>query len=167
MTTPTGEPRPDPTTRPTTVPTSGPSAGPARGPETKSIKDIEASLIVRAWQDDAFRQRLVADPNAVLEEELNRNGLQKGKGNLKVLEETPDEYYLVLPLRPELLMTDEQVEEMYSSGIYQCPCNLTVSLGHTRSIDPPCNPGTLSLSRHCPGGSVDDEGGGDATVETE
>jgi hypothetical protein len=43
--------------------------------------------VERSLQDESFRQRLLADPKATIEQELER----------KVLKETPDTLYMVLP----------------------------------------------------------------------
>ena len=34
----------------------------------KLRKEVEKRLILRAWEDEAFRQRLIGDPKAVLAE---------------------------------------------------------------------------------------------------
>ena len=59
---------------------------------------LERRLVVRAYQDEAFRALLLSDPKAALEQEL---GVDLPTGlKVTVLEETPDELFLVLPLRP-------------------------------------------------------------------
>lgn len=65
----------------------------------------EAELIERATKDDAFRQALITDPKGVISTEL---GVQLPQGlNIKVVEETADTAYIVLPhrMRPEDLST--------------------------------------------------------------
>jgi hypothetical protein len=57
--------------------------------------EVERRLIERSLQDDAFRQRLLADPKAAVEEEL---GIQLPAGvQIRVVEETADTIYLALP----------------------------------------------------------------------
>ena len=57
--------------------------------------EVERRLIERSLQDDAFRQRLLADPKAAVEEEL---GIQlPAEVQIRVVEETADTIYLVLP----------------------------------------------------------------------
>ena len=69
-------------------------------------EDLEAQLIERAWQDEAFRQDLLCNPKAVLEADLGKqlpSDLQ-----ITVLEETPNLNYLVLPANPDRL-TDQDL----------------------------------------------------------
>jgi Nitrile hydratase, alpha chain len=75
-------------------------------------RDVELQLIEKAWKDDAFRQALVKDPQGAVERELGAKlpaGLQ-----VKVLAETPDTFYLVLPANPDRApggqLTDQQLE---------------------------------------------------------
>lgn len=54
-------------------------------------------IVARAWADGAFRQRLVADPAAVLKE----HGLSVPEGvRFKVLEDTDQLIHLTLPVKP-------------------------------------------------------------------
>jgi hypothetical protein len=57
--------------------------------------ELERRLIERSLQDEAFRQRLLADPHAALEEELGAR-LPK-EVEVRAVEETADTIYLVLP----------------------------------------------------------------------
>ena len=67
--------------------------------------EFEARLVAKAWQDPQFCEQLKKDPKAVVASELA--ALKGGSDitlpdNLKVtlLEETPDQMYLVLPMNP-------------------------------------------------------------------
>ena len=56
---------------------------------------MERRLIERSLQDDAFRQRLLEDPRAAMEQEL---GVRLPKEvQVRAVEETADTIYLVLP----------------------------------------------------------------------
>ncbi|MCY6490353.1 NHLP leader peptide family RiPP precursor [Leptolyngbya sp. GGD] len=58
------------------------------------MSEVETQLISRAIQDAAFRDRLIADPKAVLAEQ----GLAVSEDvKIQVLQETSSQYYLVLP----------------------------------------------------------------------
>jgi metallophosphoesterase superfamily enzyme len=57
--------------------------------------EIERKLIERSLQDESFRQRLLADPHAAVEEELGAR-LPK-EMEVRAVEETADTIYLVLP----------------------------------------------------------------------
>jgi PE family/Nitrile hydratase, alpha chain len=67
-----------------------------------------AQIIARAWQEEAFKQRLIDNPNAVLEE----NGIIVPHGiTIRVLENTPDVCFLTLPGKPNEL-SDEMLEQV-------------------------------------------------------
>jgi hypothetical protein len=57
--------------------------------------DIRRRLIDKSVADETFRERLLADPRGALERELGRS-LPEGI-EVKVVEETPESVYLVLP----------------------------------------------------------------------
>lgn len=57
------------------------------------------SIIKKAWQDDAFKRDLLANPREVLEREL---GVMLPENVLVfVHEQTPTEIHLLLPMKPE------------------------------------------------------------------
>ncbi|MBD1856124.1 MULTISPECIES: NHLP leader peptide family RiPP precursor [Leptolyngbya] len=64
------------------------------GSNAGRMSEVEAQLISRAIQDAAFRDRLIADPKAILAEQ----GLAVSEDvKIQVLQETSSQYYLVLP----------------------------------------------------------------------
>jgi hypothetical protein len=70
-------------------------------------REIEAHLIARALRDDEFRRLLIAEPREALESELKRLQLNINLPStlkVKVIEETSDTLYLVLP--PDLTAVD-------------------------------------------------------------
>ena len=74
------------------------------GPPTR--QDFERDVIARARADAAFRADLIADPRAAIRKAY---GLELPPSvELRVVEETPSVFYLVLPLSSQAL-TDEQV----------------------------------------------------------
>ena len=57
--------------------------------------EVERGIAQRSLEDESYRQRLLEDPKAAVEEEL---GTQLPEGvEIRVLEETADTIYLVLP----------------------------------------------------------------------
>jgi len=65
--------------------------------------DLTAQVIARAWKDEAFKEELLRDPQAVVARELAQ--LQPGATlpadiQIQVLEETLTTRYLVLPPKP-------------------------------------------------------------------
>jgi Nitrile hydratase, alpha chain len=62
-------------------------------------------VVAKAWADAAFKQRLLADPHAVLKE----HGLEVPRGlQVKVVENTDSVRHLILPTKPS---SDELSEE--------------------------------------------------------
>ena len=63
--------------------------------EASSRAEMERRLVEKSLQDDAFRQRLLADPRAAVEEELGMRLPEEVR--VVAVEETADTAYLVLP----------------------------------------------------------------------
>ena len=57
--------------------------------------EIERKIVERSLQDESFRQKLLADPRAALQEELGAR-LPK-EMEVRAVEETADTIYLVIP----------------------------------------------------------------------
>lgn len=65
-------------------------------------------LIARAWADDTFKQKLLADPATTLSAE----GLPAPAGvTVKAVENTDKVFYLVIPAKPDDL-TDSDLENV-------------------------------------------------------
>lgn len=63
-------------------------------------------LIAKCWADEAFKNRLVANPMVVLKEE----GIETPPGvDVSVHEDTESQMFIVIPNRPEEL-SDEDLE---------------------------------------------------------
>ena len=67
----------------------------ASGGGGSSRAEVERRLIERSLRDEAFRQRLLAEPRAVVEQELGSRLPESAE--VRVVEETKDTIYLVLP----------------------------------------------------------------------
>lgn len=78
-------------------------------------------VILKAWTDDDFKQRLLADPATVLQE----NGVQVQPGvGVKVLEDTDDVNYLVLPTKPaNMEISDFQSDDAGWCWSYNALCS--------------------------------------------
>jgi hypothetical protein len=71
--------------------------------------EIERRLIEKSLQDESLRQRLLADPREALEEEL---GTQLPDNvEVRVVEESADTIYLVLPNSSPLVGEDEELSD--------------------------------------------------------
>ena len=63
-------------------------------------------VIARCWEDEAFKERLLADPAATLREE----GVEFPKGvTVNVALDSEDVRTLVIPRSPSLALTDEEL----------------------------------------------------------
>ncbi len=82
-----------------------------------------SSVIVRAIEDDAFKQELVSQPHAAIEQEL---GITLPQGSeLRVLEQEDNIRYLILPMQPDSLEGDELSEEeleAVAGGFWRIRC---------------------------------------------
>jgi hypothetical protein len=89
-------------------------------------REFELQLIEKAWKDDAFRQALLTDPQGALKRELGAKlpaGLQ-----VKVLAESADTFYLVLPANPDRAPAGElsnQQLEAVAGGWTGADCGAT------------------------------------------
>lgn len=74
-------------------------------------RDLKERLIVKAWEDETFKQELLSNPKAVIEKEL---GIKMPEGvEYQVFEETANRCYMVLPAKPsEGELSDEELESV-------------------------------------------------------
>ena len=80
-----------------------------------------AKIVAKAWADEAFKQRLIDEPAAVLAEE----GMEVQEGvELKVVEATENQSWLVLPPKPEEAEIEEGAERLAAGRcvFYFCMC---------------------------------------------
>ena len=66
-------------------------------------------VVAKAWADEEFKQRLLADPAAVLQAE----GIAVPEGvELRAVENTDKVLYLALPPKPSAELSDEQLDQL-------------------------------------------------------
>lgn len=71
-------------------------------------------IVAKAWTDESFKQRLLADPHAVLKEQ----GLAAPAGvQLRVVENTSQQIYLVLPPKPAADELSDEALEKVAGGV--------------------------------------------------
>jgi len=74
-------------------------------------------IVARAWVDEAFKERLLAEPKAVLWEYGIPVPASRG---VRVLELPEQAAYFVLPPRPRGELTDEQLDRIVGAGELYC-----------------------------------------------
>ena len=82
---------------------------------------MERRLLQRSIEDESFRQRLLEDPRAALEEELGAR--LPAEIQVRAVEETQDTIYLVLPSTPmagaeSVELTDQELESVAGAGTW-------------------------------------------------
>ncbi len=73
-------------------------------------RDLEAKLVAKAWTDEAFAARFLADPKAMLEEHLGIN-LPK-TATVTAHQEGPDSLHFVIPEKPQVDMDEMSDEDL-------------------------------------------------------
>ena len=75
-----------------------------------------AKVVAKAWSDESFKKRLLTEPKTVLEEV----GIEVPAGTeVKIVEQTQDVMYIVLPFRPEDSLGGSW---MCEDDAYDIPC---------------------------------------------
>jgi hypothetical protein len=86
----------------------------ASGGGSSSRAEVERRLIERSLQDEDFRQRLLAEPRAVIEQELGSRLPESVE--VRVVEESADTIYLVLPSASRVgqggELSDQELEDV-------------------------------------------------------
>jgi Nitrile hydratase, alpha chain len=86
--------------------------------------ELERSLIEKSLQDESLRQRLLADPKGALEDELGTRLPENIE--VRVVEETADTIYLVLPSASPLgedgELSDLELEAVAGGGSWMTGC---------------------------------------------
>src|SRR3954468_23059845 len=80
-------------------------------------------IVAKAWADQSLRQRLLDEPGAVFEQE----GIDIPAGvNVQVIENTKENWYFILPGKPENLegeLSDEQLAGVAGGAVACGGCN--------------------------------------------
>jgi nitrile hydratase alpha subunit len=81
---------------------------------TDKGRKIWNEIVTKAWADLGFRGRLIENPAAVLKE----HGLQvPGGANLRIVENTDQVHYMVLPSQPSDVLSDAELEQVGAGAI--------------------------------------------------
>lgn len=110
--------------------------------EATGRTEMERRIRERSLQDDAFRQRLLADPRTAVEQELGTR--LPDEVQIVAVEETPETIYLVLPPtsqagQPGDALSDRELESVAGGGTWVdntcggqtvCGCDPTAAAAH-------------------------------------
>jgi Nitrile hydratase, alpha chain len=75
-------------------------------------------VVAQAWSDDSYKQRLLADPAAVMAEQGLTPPTDK---QLRIVEDTADTVHVVLPAKPDEL-SDEELDQAAGGQAYLIAC---------------------------------------------
>jgi Nitrile hydratase, alpha chain len=102
--------------------------------------EVERTLVQKSLEDDSFRQRLLDDPKAAVEQELGR-GLPEST-EVRVVQESADTIYLVLPpvspVDQGVEISDEQLEAVAGGDSGHLTCNWTMHCTDCNGAPHPC-----------------------------
>lgn len=86
---------------------------------SEQLQEKWGQILVKAWQDEAFKKHLLANPAAVLKE----HGLEVPPGfQVKIVEDTPQLCHITLPPKPASDELSEEVLEQVAGGFCCCGC---------------------------------------------
>lgn len=71
----------------------------------KTRKGLEAEIIAKAWEDEQFRQELISNPKEAIAKTLGTKLPENQE--VRVVQETPNNLYLVLPVKPDDTLVSE------------------------------------------------------------
>lgn len=75
----------------------------------KTRKELEQEIVAKAWKDEAFKQQLLSNSKETIAKEI---GIELPENfQMKVLEETPNTVYFVLPMKPSGIETEGELSE--------------------------------------------------------
>ena len=98
---------------------------------------MERTLVQRSLEDDSFRQRLLDDPKATVEQELETQLPEDVE--VSVVEESADTIYLVLPSASPLVegveLSDRELEEVAGGGTGSLPTCPETCMGNTCGLN--------------------------------
>jgi Nitrile hydratase, alpha chain len=83
--------------------------------------EFENGLAIKAYEDETFKQQLLADPKKIYAQELGTSIPESFK--IEVLEEKPNTIYLVLPKKNEAVeaegeLSDESLEAVAGGAFF-------------------------------------------------
>jgi len=97
---------------------------------------IMGAIIAKCWADEAFKQKLLADPTTVLKAE----GAKVPAGiTVKAMENTDTVFHLVIPAKPSSKLSDDELGEV-AGGSSSCTPPNPGNPSCEMDIMPQCQP---------------------------
>jgi hypothetical protein len=88
--------------------------------------EAHGRVVARAWQDESFKQRLLADAEGALAD----MGIKVPAGHeVRAVEDTERVRHLVIPPSPSEELSEEQLDQVAGGGEYCSPMFCTPELG--------------------------------------
>ena len=86
--------------------------------DTNEFQKAYGKLVAKAWADEEFKARLLAEPAVVFKE----NGIAVPEGVvLKIVENTKSTFHMILPAAPGEELSDDDLD-IVSGGAGFCRC---------------------------------------------
>ncbi|WDD36983.1 NHLP leader peptide family RiPP precursor (plasmid) [Nostoc sp. UHCC 0926] len=74
-------------------------------PQNKTRQEFEADIVAKTWKDEGFKQELLSNPKSTITKEFGT--LIPDNIQVRVVEENPNTLYIVLPVKPADLESEE------------------------------------------------------------
>jgi len=91
-------------------------------------KDAEQHLINKAWKDEIFCKKRLDNPQATIEQELGLEFVDDAE--IIIHQETSKSLHLVLPVKPEMLPQESEVEGQTAGSPVLTVCNSSMCCPH-------------------------------------
>ena len=92
-----------------------------------SRRELEEKIVARAWTDDEFRRKFVADPKGQFEARLGTRLPDSLK--MTVHEETPDSLHFVIPQKPP-----QNLDELSDEDLEKVAGGVDAAMGVTLAV---------------------------------